>query len=72
MLLCVSREGGSLMSERESRILRDLKQLIIERFELDIGAQALDHDTILIGEGLALDSIAVLDIIAGIEQYTAV
>jgi len=50
-------------------LIQDVKQLIIERLKLEeIGAEDIDADAPLFGEGLGLDSIDALELVIGLEK----
>jgi acyl carrier protein len=47
---------------RDSQLLHDVADLIVQALNLDVPATAIDPDAPLYGEGLGLDSIDILEI----------
>jgi acyl carrier protein len=57
------------MSEiSKTEIAEKLKQMIVARLNLKIGAHQIENDQPLFGEGLGLDSVEALEIVVGIEE----
>ena len=49
-------------------VLKKVKQIIIERLNLDLTSEEIDDDSPLIGMGLGLDSIDSLELVVGVED----
>lgn len=56
------------MSENDISLKNKIKNLLVERLNLDIPASEIGDSTALFGEGLGLDSIDALELVLGIEQ----
>lgn len=54
------------MSEKQKEIAEKIKNILVEN--LRIPAEELDYEVELFGDGIGLDSIDSLEIIAGIDQ----
>ena len=54
------------MSEKQKEIAEKIKRILVEN--LRIPAEELDYEVELFGDGIGLDSIDSLEIIAGIDQ----
>ncbi|MGN0379811.1 MAG: acyl carrier protein [Butyrivibrio sp.] len=54
------------MSEKQKEIAEKIKKILVEN--LRIPAEELDYEVELFGDGIGLDSIDSLEIIAGIDQ----
>ena len=54
------------MDERQATIAEQIKEILVAR--LRIPAEELDYEVELFGDGIGLDSIDSLEIIAGIDQ----
>ena len=54
------------MSEKQKDIAEKIKKILVEN--LRIPAEELDYEVELFGDGIGLDSIDSLEIIAGIDQ----
>ena len=54
------------MSEKQKEIAEKIKKILVE--DLRIPAEELDYEVELFGDGIGLDSIDSLEIIAGIDQ----
>jgi acyl carrier protein len=54
---------------REPTDIEDrVKKVIIERLKLNVNAGEISNNTPLIGKGLGLDSVGVLELVVGLEQ----
>ncbi len=56
------------MSENNISLKDKIKNLLVERLNLDIPASEIGDSMALFGEGLGLDSIDALELVLGIEQ----
>ena len=54
------------MDEKQAKIAEQIKGILVDN--LRIPAEELDYDVELFGDGIGLDSIDSLEIIAGIDQ----
>lgn len=45
-----------------------VKKVITERLKLNVNTERISKDTPLIGKGLGLDSVGVLELVVGLEQ----
>ncbi|MGC0419627.1 acyl carrier protein [Embleya sp. AB8] len=53
---------------RQRQILcREIKEVIVERLDLDLDPDWLTDDQAILGRGLELDSIHVIEVVVGIE-----
>lgn len=54
---------------REPTDIEDrVKKVITERLKLNVNAEEISNNTPLIGKGLGLDSVGVLELVVGLEQ----
>ena len=62
------------MAEPTEELIREVKQLIIQRLKLEeMTPEKMDTDAPLFGEGLGLDSIDALELVLGLEkEYRAI
>jgi acyl carrier protein len=62
------------MTEPTEELIREVKQLIIQRLKLEeMTPEKMDTDAPLFGEGLGLDSIDALELVLGLEkEYGAI
>jgi acyl carrier protein len=51
-----------------TRIVDQVKEMMIRQLNLDLSPQQLDNDAPLFGAGLGLDSVDALELIVGLEQ----
>ena len=56
------------MNAVDNDLLDEVKQLIVNCFELELDPAEMGPDTKIMDDGLGLDSIAILDIIAAVER----
>jgi acyl carrier protein len=49
-------------------LTRRLKEMLIQRLKLQVAPEEIDDDAPLFGEGLGLDSIDVLEVVASVEK----
>jgi acyl carrier protein len=56
------------MSVVEDEIVAILKSLLLEEMEVRVAADRIDGETPLLEDGLGLDSIVIVELIAGIER----
>ncbi|MCK4258402.1 MAG: hypothetical protein KAX49_05455 [Halanaerobiales bacterium] len=56
------------MSYSMEQIKEKIKEMIIERLELDIEPEEIENDAPLFDEGLGLDSVEGLEITVGLEE----
>lgn len=56
------------MNEKASNIENRVKKVIAERLKLNVNKGEISKDTPLIGKGLSLDSVGVLELLVGLEQ----
>lgn len=54
--------------ETSSELKQRIKQVIVERLNLQVAPNEIKDDQPLFGEGLGLDSIDALELVVGIEQ----
>lgn len=55
-------------NQERDRVLKKVKQIIIERLNLDLSIEEIDDDSPLFGMGLGLDSIDSLELVVGVED----
>jgi acyl carrier protein len=53
---------------REDRIVTELQQLIVEELHVDLTAAEIDPDSSFFEDGLGIDSIAIVELIALAEE----
>jgi acyl carrier protein len=56
------------MKASESSIEERVKKVIIERLQISMSDRDLARETPLIGKGLGLDSVGILELVVGIEE----
>ncbi len=56
------------MSKIDQSIFEVIKDIVAERMELDIESNKINSETKLMEDGLGLDSISMLDIVAALED----
>ena len=56
------------MNGNSANIEDRVKKVITERLKLNVNAREISKNTPLIGKGLGLDSIGVLELVVGLEQ----
>ena len=54
--------------EERKFVLQNVKELLIDRLNLEITPDEIDDDAGLFGTGLGLDSIDALDLVVGVEE----
>lgn len=54
--------------ENRKEILKNVKEELIDRLQLEYSVDDIDDDTFLFGGGLSLDSIDAMDIIIGLQS----
>lgn len=54
--------------ENRKEILKNIKEELIDRLQLEYSVDDIDDDTFLFGGGLSLDSIDAMDIIIGLQS----
>ena len=61
--------GAAAQTPSPSELERELKELIVESLKLeDVSADEIDSDAPLVGEGLGLDSIDVLELAMAVQK----
>ena len=56
------------MSKIDQNIFDEVKEIVVERLQLDVLPRDINADTRLLEEGFKLDSITILDIVAALED----
>lgn len=56
------------MNRELTNIEDRVKKVITERLKLNVNADEISNNTQLIGKGLGLDSVGVLELVVGLEQ----
>ena len=56
------------MNATAPRLRRELKEFIVRRLRLPVAAETIEDDAPLVGGGLGLDSIDVLELVVGLEK----
>ncbi len=62
------KKGLLLMSESRIDIEERVKNVILNRLKLSLDAKRLKRDTPLIGKGLGLDSVRIIELVVGLEE----
>ena len=61
--------GAAAQTPHPSELERELKELIVEALKLeDVNADEIDSDAPLVGEGLGLDSIDILELAMAVQK----
>jgi acyl carrier protein len=63
-----TREGIMTAKDPEDRILSELQQLIVEELHVDVSPSEIDPDSSFFEDGLGIDSIAIVELIALAEE----
>lgn len=62
--------GDSIQNIIEARkdVLKNIKEELVERLQLDFSVEDIDDDTFLFGSGLSLDSIDAMEVVIGLQS----
>jgi acyl carrier protein len=52
----------------DTELKQRVKRMIVDRLRLDVTLEQIDDEAPLFGEGLALDSVDVLELVVGVEK----